>query len=148
MKALSFNIRETHPNMMYNLMTAIAKNEGGAMKSRFTLIALLFVSFCASGSEGTTGDNSAAPSTNLPSGGKPAGWTLAWADEFSVNGLPDKSKWDYDTSHNKNGWYNHELQYYSRDRLENAKVENGHLIITARKEKMRSARDYGGQAYT
>ena len=118
------------------------------MKCRFTLIALLFISLCASGSEGTTSDSSAAPNTNLPAGGKPAGWTLTWADEFSVNGLPDKSKWDYDTSHNKHGWYNHELQYYSRDRLENAKVENGHLIITARKEKMRSARDYGGQAYT
>lgn len=82
-------------------------------------------------------------------GGKPANWTLAWSDEFDVDGLPNPAKWDYDTSRNPPpGWYNHELQYYARDRAENARVEGGRLIITARKESLTSAADYGGQRYT
>lgn len=73
---------------------------------------------------------------------------LVWSDEFDVNGLPSASKWDYDTERNRLGWYNNELQYYARGRLENARVEGGKLIITARKEDLTSAADYGGQHYT
>jgi beta-glucanase (GH16 family) len=76
------------------------------------------------------------------------GWTLVWSDEFNVPGLPDTSKWDYDTERNRVGWFNNELQYYARDRLQNARVENGRLIITARRERMSGAPDDGGQAYT
>ena len=77
-----------------------------------------------------------------------AGWTLVWSDEFSTAGLPDATKWDYDTDRNRAGWYNGELQYYARDRTENAKVEGGSLVITARRENLTSASDYGGQNYT
>lgn len=77
-----------------------------------------------------------------------AGWTLAWSDEFNVDGLPDATKWDYDTDRNAVGWFNNELQYYARSRPENARVEGGRLIITARKEALRTAPDYGGQQYT
>lgn len=76
------------------------------------------------------------------------GWELVWNDEFSRSGLPDASKWRYDTHRNRLGWYNNELQYYSSARLENSRVENGKLIITARKERLTSAADYGGQNYT
>jgi beta-glucanase (GH16 family) len=58
---------------------------------------------------------------------------LVWSDEFNYNGLPDSSKWNYDTG--GDGWGNHELQHYTGNRAENARVENGHLIIEARKEK-------------
>jgi beta-glucanase (GH16 family) len=84
----------------------------------------------------------------VPAGGAPAGWKLVWADEFNNDGLPDVAKWDFDTGRNKLGWHNNELQYYSRDRLENSRVADGKLIITARKERMASAADDGGQAYT
>lgn len=84
----------------------------------------------------------------IPSGGIPTGWKQVWADEFDKDGLPDPSKWDYDTERNKLGWFNNEKQYYSRDRLENARVANGKLIITALKEKLTGAADYGGQSYT
>lgn len=77
-----------------------------------------------------------------------AGWTLAWSDEFGTDGLPDASKWDHDTERNAVGWFNNELQYYARERLENARVEGGRLIITARKESLDSAPDHGGQSYT
>jgi beta-glucanase (GH16 family) len=77
-----------------------------------------------------------------------SGWTLAWADEFDVDGLPDPAKWDYDTARNAVGWFNNELQYYARSRLANAQVASGRLVITARKEDLSSAADYGGQHYT
>lgn len=73
---------------------------------------------------------------------------LVWSDEFSVDGLPDANKWDYDTARNQVGWYNNELQYYAARRAENARVLGGNLIITARKESLASAADYGGQSYT
>ncbi len=78
----------------------------------------------------------------------PAGHVLVWSDEFSADGLPDASRWDYDTDRNLPGWYNNERQYYARARAENAAVANGRLRITARLEELRSASDWGGQRYT
>jgi beta-glucanase (GH16 family) len=60
-------------------------------------------------------------------------WKLVWADEFNYNGLPDSSKWTAETG--GHGWGNHELQYYTRGRTENARVKDGMLTIEARKEK-------------
>lgn len=57
---------------------------------------------------------------------------LVWSDEFNKNGLPDKSKWNYDVG--GDGWGNNELQYYTSERLKNARVENGLLIIEAYRE--------------
>jgi beta-glucanase (GH16 family) len=78
----------------------------------------------------------------------PAGYVLVWADEFNISGLPDPAKWGYDTEANATGWYNNELQYYAATRAENARVDQGHLIITARHESLTTAADYGGQAYS
>lgn len=66
-------------------------------------------------------------------------WQLVWSDEFDYQGYPDSNKWGYDIG--AGGWGNQELQYYT-NRLENARVENGRLIIEARKE------NYGGAQYT
>jgi len=63
-----------------------------------------------------------------------AGWKLVWSDEFDKPGLPDPAKWNYETGFIRN----HEAQYYTRDRKENARVENGMLIIEARKEPFRN----------
>lgn len=63
---------------------------------------------------------------------------LVWQDDFLVNGLPDSTKWGYDIGTGCPricGWGNNEVQYYTNARKENARVENGHLIIEARKEK-------------
>jgi beta-glucanase (GH16 family) len=59
------------------------------------------------------------------------GWKLVWADEFNNEGLPDQSKWNYEVGFIRN----REKQYYTKARLENARVENGTLIIESRKEK-------------
>ncbi|MCU0354822.1 MAG: glycoside hydrolase family 16 protein [Cytophagales bacterium] len=60
-------------------------------------------------------------------------YRLVWADEFDYTGLPDAKKWSYDVG--GHGWGNQELEFYTKDRLENARVENGLLVIEARKEK-------------
>ncbi len=59
-------------------------------------------------------------------------WKLVWSDEFSGTGLPDSSKWTFDIGNW--GWGNNELEYYTTNRLENARQENGNLIIEARKD--------------
>jgi beta-glucanase (GH16 family) len=78
----------------------------------------------------------------------PAGYTLAWSDEFDTPGQPDARNWVADTGRNREGWYNNELQYYASGRLENAAVRDGMLVITARREELRDAPDWGGQRYT
>ncbi len=58
--------------------------------------------------------------------------TPAWFDEFDVNGLPNNQIWGYDVG--GGGWGNNELQNYTANDLDNARVENGKLIVTAIKE--------------
>ncbi|MFL6737278.1 MAG: family 16 glycosylhydrolase [Sphingomonas sp.] len=72
---------------------------------------------------------------------------LAWHDEFGGRAL-DTRKWQYDTSRNKQGWFNGERQYYSAG--QNLVVRNGLLTIEARHEKLDPGRyrDWGGQEYT
>jgi beta-glucanase (GH16 family) len=73
-----------------------------------------------------------------------------WSDEFEAPGLPDGSKWSYDIDRNAAGWYNNELQYYANARAENSQVQNGMLVITARREDLSTAglADWGGQKYS
>lgn len=78
----------------------------------------------------------------------PAGHRLVWSDEFNRPGLPDPAVWTWDTHANRTGWYNNERQYYAADRPENARVEDGRLIIEARRERLETAPDFGGQSYT
>ena len=58
-------------------------------------------------------------------------WKLVWSDEFETAGRPDPSKWVYE----KGFVRNNELQYYTVDRPENARVENGMLVIEGRREE-------------
>ena len=88
----------------------------------------------------------AAPS--LPTSPTLAGWKLVWSDEFDTDGLPDSTKWNYDTFRNSLGWYNNEQQYYAKARLQNSSVSKGALSIVAIKERLSSAPDFGGQNYT
>ncbi|SDZ26195.1 Glycosyl hydrolases family 16 [Variovorax sp. YR634] len=110
---------------------------------------------CGGGGNAAPATNGISPPAGAPvnppptvSSGVPPGYALVWADEFAGSGLPDPGKWSYDTEANATGWYNNELQYYAAERLENSKVSNGALVITARKEALTSAPDYGRQAYT
>lgn len=64
----------------------------------------------------------------------PKTYQLVWSDEFDKDGLPDDTKWGYDVG--GSGWGNNELEYYTNARTENARVENGNLVIEARKENV------------
>ncbi|GEP64157.1 hypothetical protein CBE01nite_19250 [Clostridium beijerinckii] len=66
------------------------------------------------------------------------GWNLAWSDEFNGTNI-NTSNWKYETG--GDGWGNNELEYYT-NRFENARIENGNLVIEARKE------NYNGMNYT
>ena len=74
---------------------------------------------------------------------------LQWSDEFDGTAL-DASKWSFDTSRNKAGWYNKELQYYAADRPENLRVGDGQLTIELRNDPEAISRfpDWGGQQYS
>lgn len=54
--------------------------------------------------------------------------TLVWEDNFDGNGLPNPEIWGYEVGYIRNK----EAQNYTEKRLENARVENGSLIIEAR----------------
>ncbi len=55
-------------------------------------------------------------------------WKLVWSDEFDYSGLPDSTKWTFEEGYIRNN----ELQYYTANRLENARVEDGMLVIETR----------------
>lgn len=69
-------------------------------------------------------------------------YQLIWSDEFDYTGLPDSTKWKYDTEGNEAGWGNDEAQFYTEAEEENSRVENGILHITALRK------DHGGKEYT
>jgi beta-glucanase (GH16 family) len=62
--------------------------------------------------------------------------TMVWQDEFSGEEL-NTADWTFETG--GHGWGNNEKQYY---RNENVSLQDGHLIITAKKES------YSGKSYT
>ena len=66
---------------------------------------------------------------------------LFWSDEFNGTGAPNTSNWTREIGTGNNGWGNGESQYYT-ERLENSRVEDGVLKITAKAES------YEGSNYT
>ena len=78
---------------------------------------------------------------------RPEDAKLVWRDEFNGRTL-DASKWRFDTSRNKQGWFNGELQYYSAARPKNLRIANGRLTLEAHHETPRQFADWGGQNYT
>lgn len=65
-------------------------------------------------------------------------YSLVWSDEFDGTGLPDSKNWSYEEGYVRND----ELQYYTRQRLENAHMDSGFLTIEARKD------NWNGNEYT
>ncbi len=67
------------------------------------------------------------------------GYAQAWQDEFNGTSL-DLTSWGFDIG--GSGWGNNELQYYTNNRPENIYLDNGKLIIQAKKES------FMGREYT
>lgn len=71
---------------------------------------------------------------------------IVWQDEFDVEGAPNSVFWDYELGDGSDtqagaGWGNNELQYYTK-RPENVTIQNGILVLSARKEQ------FNGYNYT
>lgn len=96
----------------------------------FLAIVLLAVAHGEPSSVGMTPTPSPATSSDT----LPGTWKLIWADEFDHDGAPDPTKWDYEVGFIRN----RESQYYTKARTENARVEQGVLVIEARKENYRN----------
>lgn len=75
-------------------------------------------------------------------------WELVWSDEFDYTGVPDPQKWSFDTSGNNWNWGNDEAQNYTTAKDGNAWVEDGKLVIEARKEDYYWAGDGETKNYT
>lgn len=76
----------------------------------------------------------AAPAAESP-------WKLAWSDEFDQAGSPDPKKWTNEVGMIRN----REAQFYTAGRLDNLRVEDGKLIIEARKETFANRRHEPGR---
>jgi beta-glucanase (GH16 family) len=76
---------------------------------------------------------SAQPSGLKDNGTVPTGYKLIWADEFDKVGPPDPCNWTYERGFVRN----EELQWYQP---ENARCENGLLIIEGRRERKANPR--------
>lgn len=75
-------------------------------------------------------------------------WKLVWADEFDYTGLPDSTKWSYETRGNTYGWGNNELQWYNVANINNTYVSDGTLKIVARIEETNGKKYSSGRVYT
>ena len=75
-----------------------------------------------------------AKETGSSSNSNPSsGLKLVWSDEFNKEGRPDPNKWTYERGFVRN----QELQWYQP---ENARCENGMLIIEGRRERKENPR--------
>ncbi len=61
----------------------------------------------------------------------PADYKLVWSDEFNTDGPPDLKNWTYERGFVRND----EAQWYQP---ENARCENGLLVIEARRERLKN----------
>ncbi len=86
----------------------------------------------------SNGDSVDIPTQGLTSPNTYPGMTLVWSDEFDGSTL-NEANWSHETGNGQNGWGNNELQFY---RPQNTRIQDGHLVITAKKEA------FGGREYT
>ncbi|GGD22628.1 carbohydrate binding domain-containing protein [Pontibacillus salipaludis] len=82
-------------------------------------------------------------------------WTLVWNDEFLTDDI-DPDKWTYDIGNwivdedgegIAAGWGNNEKEYYT-DSSENSYIEDGNLVIEAKKEEEPITDQFGSYDYT
>lgn len=59
-------------------------------------------------------------------------WTMIFDDEFNTDGVPDVNKWKIDPQ--PKGWINGEQEVYTDATHDNARVRNGNLVITGKKD--------------
>lgn len=111
------------------------------MKRRLRFAKLFWVLLLAAwgcGGQTPPAPTPTAEAVAAPTPAAPPGWELVWHDEFDGPTL-NLADWNIETG--GGGWGNHEWQFYT-DRPENLRLEDGFLVIEARRE------DYRGYRYT
>jgi beta-glucanase (GH16 family) len=94
----------------------------------FLIPVILLLTACAT----TTPEPSTpTPEPSPTPEGEIDGWNLIWQDEFNGDTL-DLQNWAFDLG--ANGWGNGELEEYTNS-TDNVRVENGNLVIEARKDE-------------
>lgn len=97
--------------------------------------------YSCGGSDGTTPDLEPddavveIPTTGYVSPESYANLSLTWEEDF-IGASLNLNNWSYEIGTGSNGWGNNELQYY---REENTSLQDGHLVITAKKESVGSS---------
>lgn len=81
-------------------------------------------SFCTNASK-----TSSVNSDTLNNTSSDTAYHLVWSDEFDSTAI-NTNNWNFETG--GDGWGNHEQEYYQQ---QNATIENGNLVINAKKEK-------------
>lgn len=92
-----------------------------------TIFLLCFAFYCSKAGNKQTDRNL---NQNSNSQQKPVEWVLDWEDQFNQDGLPNPAIWSYEVGKIRNN----EAQFYTKERHENARIENGMLLIEARKD--------------
>ena len=59
-------------------------------------------------------------------------WTMIYNDEFNEDSVPDATKWTVDPQ--PKGWINGEQEVYTDVTHDNARIRNGNLVITGKKD--------------
>lgn len=102
------------------------KNFSRALSYFFVFILICLFSFCKKSTEQNT------PVTPPPPPPDTSTYQLVWSDEFDKSSI-DETVWNFETG--GGGWGNNEQEYYQ---AANANIENGNLVITAKKEAVGS----------
>ena len=92
-----------------------------------TLLPQLGLIACSALPQGLSGKTDTKPTQVKFDASK---WNLVWSDEFDKDGAPDPTKWGFEEGYIRNN----EAQFYTSNRKENARIENGKLIIEARRD--------------
>ena len=110
-------------------MCLCAAKPSGIISSIFLLSILITILL-------TVTAQAAAPAGTRPPPGAPPGFSrLVWSDEFDGSSI-NTANWSFDLGNS--GFGNNELENYT-SRPENARVQNGMLILEARRENLGSA---------
>ena len=111
---------------------AVKDHNYNDMRLALLIILLVFTGLNCKSDPASPDDDPEYAHITSPSG---RSWQLTWNDEFDYEGLPDGAKWNYEVGRIRNN----EEQYYTRAREENARVEDGHLVIESRIEEYEGA---------
>jgi beta-glucanase (GH16 family) len=110
------------------MLVFMKRNFNNTFRLSFFLFSICLFSFCKK-SSGTNDPVTPPPqdtTTTTPT------YQLAWSDEFDGSTI-NTAWWNFETG--GSGWGNHEQEYYQAS---NASIEDGNLVITAKKETVGS----------